>query len=158
SKWMHSAMGFDVIEEMNQKIAYAKKRLGCLLYYVDSNVRAYYNPSGDVGHSLIEGAAFKHLADANPDVLLIPEIPELEYWSCTAPYRELRPHAFGYHAETEPWVLDFYPHAFSIINPVDGNAEKYRAPLIASQRRGDILLFRCWFPDEQNKIFKSILD
>ena len=31
SKWQHSHMGFDVVEEMNQKIIYAKKHLGCLL-------------------------------------------------------------------------------------------------------------------------------
>jgi len=158
SKWQHLAMTFDVVEEMNQKIAYAKKHLGCLLFYVDSNVRAFFNPDGSVGFSLLEGAAFKHLADANPDVLIIPEIPRLEYWSCTAPYRELRPHAFGYHAATEPRVFDFYPRAFSIINPIDGNAEKYRDAVVAGQRHGDILLFRCWFPDEQNKIFKSIID
>ena len=158
SKWQHSHMGFDVVEEMNQKIAYAKKHLGCLLFYVDTNVRYFFKPDGSVDSSLLEGAAFKRLADANPDVLIIPEIPRLEYWSCTAPYRELRPHAFGNHAATESRVLDFYPHAFSIINPIDGPAQQRRAELVTGQRRGDILLFRCWFPDEQNRLFKSILD
>jgi len=158
SKWQHSHMGFDVVEEMNQKIAYAKKHLGCLLFYVDTNVRYFFTPDGGVNSSLLEGAAFKRLADANPDVLIIPEIPRLDYWSCTAPYRELRPHAFGNHAATDPRVLDFYPRAFSIINAVDGPAQQHRAEIVAGQRRGDILLFRCWFADEQNKLFKSILD
>jgi hypothetical protein len=158
SKWQHSHMGFDVVEEMNQKIAYAKKHLGCLLFYVDTNVRYFFKPDGTVDSSLLEGAAFKRLADANPDVLIIPEIPRLEYWSCTAPYRELRPHTFGNHAATDPRVLDFYPHAFSVINPIDGPTQQRRAEIVAGQHRGDILLFRCWFPDEQNKLFKAILE
>jgi hypothetical protein len=125
---------------------------------VDTNVRYFYKPDGSEGSRLLEDAAFKRLADAHPDVLLIPEIPQLDYWSCTAPYRELRPHSFGNHAATDPRVLDFYPRAFSVINPIDGPAQERRAEIVAGQRRGDTLLFRCWFPDEQNKVFKSILD
>jgi hypothetical protein len=158
SKWQHSHIGFDVVEEMNQKIIYAKKHLGCLLFYVDSNVRFFYNPDGSVVSHLLEGAAFKRLADAHPDILLIPEIPRLDYWSCTAPYQELRPHSFGHHAATDSRVLDFYPRAFSVINPVDGPAQERREEIVAGQRRGDTLLFRCWFGDEQNKLFKSILN
>ena len=158
SKWQHSHMGFDVVEEMNQKIIYAKKHLGCMLFYVDSNVRYFYKPDGNVDSHLLEGAAFKRLADAHPDVLIIPEIPRLDYWCCTAPYRELRPHTFGNHAATDSRVLEFYPQAFSVINPIDGPAQERRAEIVAGQRRGDMLLFRCWFPDEQNKVFKSILD
>lgn len=158
SKWQHSHMGFDVVEEMNQKIIYAKKRLGCLIFYVDTNVRYFYTPDGKVADKLLEGAAFKKLADAHPDVLIIPEIPRLDYWSCTAPYQELRPHFFGNHAATDPRVLEFYPRAFSLINPIDGPAQERRAELVAGQRRGDTLLFRCWFPDEQNKLFKAIIN
>jgi hypothetical protein len=158
SKYQHSHMGFDVVEEMNQKIIYAKKHLGCLLFYVDSNVRYFFKPDKSVDSRLLEAAAFKHLADLHPDILLIPELPQLGYWSCTAPYQELRPHTFGNHAATDPRVLDFYPHAFSLIKPIDGPAKERRADLVAGQRRGDMLLFRCWFADEQNKLFKSILD
>ena len=158
SKWQHSHMGFDVVEEMNQKIIYAKKNLGCLLFYVDSNVRYFNRPDGSVDAHLLEGPAFKRLADAHPDVLIIPEIPQLDYWSCTAPYQELRPNMLGNHAATNPRVLEFYPRAFSVINPMDGPAEKHRDEIIAGQRRGDSLLFRCWFADEQNKVFKSILN
>jgi hypothetical protein len=158
SKWQHSHTDFDVVEEMNQKIVYAKKRLGCLLFYVDTNVRYFTKPDGKVDSRLLEGTDFKRLADAHPDVLIIPEIPRLDYWSCTAPYQELRPHVFGNHAATDPRVLQFYPRAFSVINPIDGPAQERRAELVAGQRRGDTLLFRCWFPDEQNKVFKGILD
>jgi hypothetical protein len=158
TKFEHRHMGIDAVEEMNQKIAYAKKHLGCLIFYVDTNVRYFAKPDGSVESRLLEADAFKRLADANPDVLLIPEIPKLAYWSCTAPYRELRPHTFGNHAATDPRVLSFYPHAFSLINPIDGPAQQRRAELVAGQRRGDMLLFRCWFADGQNRLFKSILD
>jgi hypothetical protein len=157
SKWQHSHMGFDVVEEMNQKIIYAKKRLGCLLFYVDTNVRFFYKADGSVDSRLLEGAAFKHLADAHPDVLIIPEIPRLDYWSCTAPYQELRANLFGNHAATDPRVLDFYPRAFSVINPIDGPVQQRRGEIVAGQRRGDTLLFRCWFQDPQNTELKSIL-
>jgi hypothetical protein len=157
SKWQHEHLGFDVVEEMNQKIIYAKKRLGCLLFYVDTNVRYFRKPDGSLDSRLLEAAAFKKLADAHPDVLLVPEIPEPEYWSCTAPYRELRPGGFGNHAATDEDALKLYPRAFSVINPIDGPAQKRRAEIVAGQRRGDILLFRCWYDDEQNQVFKSIL-
>ncbi len=157
SKWQHSHMGFDVVEEMSQKIAYAKKRLGCLLFYVDSNVRYYFKSDGGVESRLLETGAFQRLAAAHPDVLIIPEIPRPGYWSCTAPYQELRPGMFGGHAATAPHVRDLFPRAFSVINPIDGPAQERRAEIVAGQRRGDLLLFRCWFPDEQNKLFKAIL-
>src|SRR5213076_3208905 len=104
---------------------------------------------GSEGSCLLESAAFKHLADLHPDILLIPELSRLAFWSCTAPYHELRPTGFGSHAATDDRVLACYPRAFSIINPIDGPAQQYRAELVAGQRRGDILLFRCWYPDEQ---------
>jgi hypothetical protein len=157
SKWQHDHMGFDVVEEMNQKIAYAKKRLGCLLFYVDSNVRYYFKPDGSVDSRLLETAAFKRLADAHPDVLIIPEIPRAAYWSCTAPYQELRPGLFGGHPATDARIREIYPKAFSVINPIDGPAAEHQAEIVAGQRRGDILLFRCWFSDDQNKLFKTIL-
>jgi len=157
SKWANSQMGFDVVEEMNQKIIYAKKRLGCLLYYVDSNVRYYFKPDGKAESHLLEADAFKKLAEAHPDVLIIPEIPRPAYWSCTAPYQELRPSFFGSHAATDSRVRDIYPKAFSVINPIDGPAAERKADLVEGQRRGDILLFHCWYMDNQNKLFKSIV-
>jgi hypothetical protein len=157
SKWANSHMGFDVVEEMIQKVTYAKKRLGCLLYYVDSNVRYYFKPEGGVDSRLLEADAFKRLTEAHPDVLVIPEIPKPAYWSCTAPYQELRPSFFGNHAATDSRVRDIYPKAFSVINPIDGPTAERQAEIVAGQRKGDILLFRCWYNDTQNKLFKTIL-
>jgi hypothetical protein len=157
TKWVHDHMGFDVVEEMIQKIAYAKKRLGCLLFYVDSNVRWYLKPDGSADSHLLEVAAFKRLAEAHPDVLIIPEIPQLAYWSCTAPYQDLRPGMFGGHAATASSVLDVYPRAFSLINPIDGPAQERRAEIVAGQRRGDLLLFCSWYSHHQNKLFKVLL-
>jgi hypothetical protein len=157
SKWQHQHLGIDPGEELSRKISYARKRLGCLLFYVDSNVRFYQKPDGSEGSRLLEAAVFQRLTALHPEVLIIPEIPSLGYWSCTAPYQELRPHMFGNHAATDARVREIYPRAFSVINPIDGPAAARRAELVAGQRRGDLLLFRCWFPDEQNRLFKSIL-
>jgi len=157
SKWQHDLMGFDVVEELSQKIAYARKRLGCRLFAVDANVRWFLKPDGTPEPRLLETAAFKRLADAHPEALLIPEIPLAGYWSCTAPYQELRPGLYGGRAATDARIRDIYPRAFSVISPIDGPAPERRAEIVAGQRLGDLLLFRCWFPDEQNKLFKEIL-
>jgi hypothetical protein len=158
SKWQHTYNGFDVVDEMSEKIAFAKKNLGCLLFYVDSNARYRTLPDGTVESRLLEPAVFKRLAEAHPDVLLIPQLPRLAYWSCAAPCLELRPGPAGNHAATDARVLDFYPRAFSVINPIDGPAEERRAEIVAGQRRGDTMLFRCGAEEEQNKVLKAILE
>jgi hypothetical protein len=133
----------DPVENLNSKIAEAQRRWGCTLFYVDSN--------GDPSLPLDAGQ-FKKVAEAHPDVLLIPEQQNLLYYAYTAPYDELRQGV----ASTPPPVLRAYPGAFSVLQVADGPADERRDELVAAVKRGDILLFRGWFADVYNEKVKGI--
>ena len=64
------------VQILRERIAYAKQRWGCTLFYVDSTATAYTWINPDV---------FKAVADAYPDVLLIPENESMRYFAYSAP-------------------------------------------------------------------------
>ncbi len=127
------------------KIAYAKKRWGATLFYVDSN--------GDPNVPF-PAAVFEQVLAANPDVLLIPEHQSARYYRATAPYDELR----GGVASTPGWAREIYPRAFTVINVSDGDTKGRRAELLQAVRKGDVLMFRAWWDDPFNKDVKSIYE
>jgi len=159
TKWTHDQMGFDFIAEMSQKIDYAQKRWGCTLFYVDSSVHYFFKRDGQVSDRLISAGEWKRLAKMHPDVLIIPEFPTTATWSVCAPYRELREHTFGGFAATPDYTLAIYPKAFSIIVPMEGPIKERHDALVAGVKRGDILLFRAFFRDEDwNRPIRQIYD
>src|SRR4029077_13185595 len=60
------------VQILRERIAYAKNRWGCTLFYVDSTATAYGALNPDV---------FKAVAEAYPDVLLIPENESMRYFA-----------------------------------------------------------------------------
>ena len=130
-------------DELIRKITYAKTRWGATLFYIYSNGDAVNPLSADV---------IAKVADAFPDVLLIPEHKNLAYYAKSAPYSELR----GSFAATPSLVAEVYPRAFSVINTADGPIDKSYSELIEAVRRGDILMFRGWFDDPANTKVKAI--
>ncbi len=134
----------DPVQVLNRKIAYARKRWGATLFYIDSN--------GDQAIPLAF-AVISQVADANPDVLLIPEHKTAGYYSKTAPYSELRKGA----AATPPLVRDLYPGAFSIINVSDGLTGQNRDQLKSAVDAGDVLMFRAWFDDPGNRAIRPLI-
>jgi hypothetical protein len=151
SSWRHGHMAFDPIEEMADKIVYAKKRWGCTLFYIDTNVTwAFSGEEDEKGQKKVDSweiraDMMRRLAKAHPDVLLIPEFQYLGYYSHLSGYRELK----GGHASTSARVLAAYPDAFSVINVADGDMRGRRNELLAAVKQGDILMFRAWsnFPE-----------
>jgi hypothetical protein len=139
---------------LNEKVAYAHKRWGCTIFYVDSNViyDPHYKPNDGAGYELMPATVFQKVAAANPDVLLIPEQKSARYYAHTAPYGELRLGVIG----TPEAVRQVYPDSFSVVYVPDGPADQRRADLIAAVKRGDILLFRGWWPDPYNAQIKAI--
>ena len=127
------------------KIAYAKKRWGATLFYIDSN--------GDKNDPL-DAKAIARVVAAHPDVLLIPEMESMEYYRVTAPYNQLNQ---GFIATPEN-VRAAYPKAFGVICVNDGDLDGKHDVLVNSVRRGDILLFRGWFDSAENAKVKSIYD
>jgi len=158
SAWRHVHMGFDPVEEMSEKIAYVKKRWGCSLFYVDTNVTwAYSDKQQEAADAepeswIMRAKLMRRLAERHPDVLIVPELQYTGYYSHVSGYKELRQ---GY--ASTPWrVLLTYPQAFSVINVGDGPIADRRADLVSAVRRGDILMFRGWFNSPENAAVQSI--
>jgi len=127
------------------KIAYAKKRWGVSLIYLDSNVNAKDpNP--------LDAAIIEKVARQFPDCLIIPEHSNLRYYAFSAPFGELR-HGATSTPETARAV---YPKAFSAIYTADGPLDLYQDGLKAAVKQGDSLMYRTWFSDPQNVKVKSM--
>ncbi len=148
----------DDFYNLNDKIAYAKKRWGCTLFYVDSNVHFEPGSSPNDGdaYTLLPAKLFQDTAAANPDVLLIPEQQTTRYYAYAPPYDELRQGV----AATPEVVRRVYPGAFTVISVATdtsgGPLDTRRAELIDSVRRGDILLFRAWYETPEMKPVQEI--
>ena len=128
---------------LRDRIAYAKQRWGCTLFYVDSTatVRGSVNPD-----------VFKKLADAYPDILLIPENESMRYFAYSAPLNSYQHHKI---TSTPVGARLVYPHAFSVLMAADADKPKDHDALVTAVRRGDILLFNGWYRgDEDDKIKK----
>jgi hypothetical protein len=135
----------DPTDLLIDKISYAKKRWGVSMIYIDSNTNATDpNP--------LEVAIIRKVAAAFPDCLLIPEHSNLRYFAYSAPSVELR-HGI---VSTPDTVRDAYPKAFSIIYTADGPLDLDHDALKAAVKRGDVLMYRTWYPDPQNEKVKAI--
>jgi hypothetical protein len=94
---------------LKEKLAYAKKRWGCTLFYVDSTVVV-------TGESL-DPDVFKAVADAYPDVLLIPENESMRYFAYSAPLNSYAHHKI---TSTPAGARIVYPKAFSVLPASEG--------------------------------------
>jgi len=128
-----------VVQILADKIAYAKQRWGCTLFYVDSTatINGALNPD-----------IFKALADAYPDVLLIPENESMRYFAYSAPFNSYMHHQI---TSTPAGARLVYPKAFSVLMAPDGARPEDHDALVAAVRRGDILLFNGWYETKQIK-------
>jgi hypothetical protein len=129
-----------VVQILRDKIAYAKRRWDCTLFYVDSTATI----SGALNPDI-----FKALSDAYPDVLLIPENESMRYFAYSAPLNSYQHHTI---TSTPVGARMVYPKAFSVLMAADGDRPEDHDALVGAVRRGDILLFNGWY--ETNKIKK----
>jgi hypothetical protein len=118
---------------LKEKIAYAKQRWGCTLFYVDSTATVGCPLSPDV---------FKAVAEAYPDVLLIPENESMRYFAYAAPFNSYVHHKV---TSTPAGARMVYPKAFSVLMAPDGDRPEEHNALLNAVRSGDILLFNCWY-------------
>jgi len=128
---------------MIQKIQYAKQRWGATVFYVDSN-GAPDDP--------MDPAFFQAVVNAVPGVLIIPEHANMEYYSITAPYGQLKMGVSGAPAN----VLLAYPQAFSVFTISDADVTDNMTTLENSVGRGDVLFFRGWFDANENPEVQQI--
>jgi hypothetical protein len=128
---------------LSERLAYAKQRWHCTLFYVDStaNVNGALNPD-----------VFKAVADAYPDVLLIPENESMRYFAYSAPFNSYLHHRV---TSTPAGTRMVYPNAFSVLMAPEGDRPEDHDVLLDAVRHGDILLFNGWYAgDEAGKIKK----
>jgi hypothetical protein len=120
------------VQILRERIAYAKQRWGCTLFYVDSTatISGAFNPD-----------VFKAVADAYPDVLLIPENESMRYFAYSAPLNSYMHHKI---TSTPVGARLVYPKAFSVLMGPGNRPEDHDA-LVSAVRRGDILLFNGWY-------------
>jgi len=139
----HAAEDEHAAQILRERIAYAKQRWGCTLFYVDSTATAYGAINPDV---------FKAVADAYPDVLLIPENESMRYFAYSAPLNSYMHHKI---TSTPAGARMVYPKAFSVLMAPEGDRSEDHDALVAAVRRGDILLFNGWYAgNEADKIKK----
>jgi len=155
-KWIH-ARAPNPTQEMSDKIAYAKKRWGCRLFYMDSNIRWQDDTvkiPGAAGYSAMP-EPLAGLLQEHPDVLIMPEWEDVLSYAHSAPYSALQ-----HDGMTGPpaRVMRAYPSAF-LANVPFGNPSGDRLQQIAeSVKRGDILFFDGWWANPENHTVKSIYD
>jgi hypothetical protein len=124
-------------EVLKDKLAYAKKRWGCTLFYIDSTVAVTANS--------LDPDVFKAVADAYPDVLLIPENESMRYFAYSAPLNSYAHHKI---TSTPVGARIVYPKAFSVLLVSDGDRPDDHDALVAAVRNGDILVFNGWYNHE----------
>lgn len=137
--WINHVPVKDPAATLIRKIAYARNRWGCTIFYIDTNVDSVGNP--------MPYTIFKTVRDKFPDVLLIPEHERSLYFGYTAPYEELRSGALLINDE----IKTLYPEAFMTLyvpDGIKGSEEENVKRLAASIKQGNILIFRAWFNDE----------
>jgi hypothetical protein len=136
-------------EVLLERIGYAKQRWGCTLFYVDSTATAVFG-----GRSYYPDV-FKAVAHAYPDVLLIPENESMRYFAYSAPLNSYMHHKI---TSTPAGARLVYPKAFSVLMAPDGDRPEDHDALVGAVRRGDILLFNCWYMSEGAMKIKKIYE
>ena len=131
---------------LRERIAYAKQRWGCTLFYVDSTATVSGSLNPDV---------FKAVADAYPDVLLIPENESMRYFAYSAPLNSYVHHRV---TSTPAGARMVYPKAFSVLMAPDGDRPEDHHTLVSAVRRGDILLFNGWYNSDGAKKIKRLYE
>jgi hypothetical protein len=126
----------NAVQILRERIAYAKQRWGCTLFYIDSTATISGSLNSDV---------FKAIANAYPDILLIPENESMRYFAYSAPLNSYVHHKIS---STPVGARLVYPKAFSVLMAPEGDRPEDHDALVSAIRRGDILLFNGWYMNE----------
>jgi len=136
-------------EVLLERIGYAKQRWGCTLFYVDSTTTA------TIGGRSYYPDVFKAVAQAYPDVLLIPENESMRYFAYSAPLNSYMHHKI---TSTPAGARLVYPKAFSVLMAPDGDRPEDHHALVSAVRRGDILLFNGWYKGDGAEKIKRLYE
>lgn len=137
----------DPVQLMLDKIAYAKERWGCTLFYLDSNVFEKSTVPWVMPSSMIRA-----LHEAHPDVLIIPEWPRPTMY----------PYSAGYSTSnlgtsvTDPLTRAIWPQAFNTMalaaHFADGNYDRVRDGMA----QGDVGFIYGWMNPADNQLVATM--
>ncbi len=140
---------------LDRKITYAKKRWGCTLFYVDSNVNTDYVKDPATGawkntrFAVMPYTIFKELSRRHPDCLILPEHETLLYWSCSVPITS---------GPTPALVRALWPDAFSVnlMQTFNRNRAQDLRSVEQCVRQGDPLIIHVGWQNPDNPLILDI--
>jgi len=140
--------GATPVQNLADKITYAKKRWGCTNFYMDTN----YTPrmvngemqrkaNGSPDFRMLSSAEMAELRAAHPDVLIWPEFQEPDYFASCTGYGEY--HQVGQFTEA---AREKYPKAFRVWMPrliPDDIYAAWEDFISNGVMKGEVFLFEC---------------
>ena len=164
--WKHQQVA-DHVADMADKIAYVKKRWGCTIFYMDTNVKWPLRGPEDPTRGMWQGEArllscadIRELCRRHPGVFIFPEFGHAGYRSACGVYAELLG-ANQADDENAPRTNDeirlIYPQACTVVAS-KGDYLSYWKGLRKGVMGGDIHLFRGWFGDTDNTYIKQLYE
>jgi hypothetical protein len=144
----------DVVKEISGRIAYAKRRWGCTLFYMDSNGYESWENGKKKGVT-IPAAMLQQLREQHPEVLILPEHPTPGGLEWAGQYAELRLGSKG----TSAAERQKYPGAMSVLavgGPTEESVFANWDAVADSVARGDALFFDGWYPSVGNRMVKEL--
>jgi len=134
----------DPVENICDKIAYARRRWGCTLFYLDTP-GLYLRRGDQARYYQLPPRVMRAIHRRHPDVLIMPEFGPTAYYAVGSKY-----HEFGGHYQTPAAVKAVYPKAFSLFALKDDPLYPHWDQVVEGVQGGDLLLFRGWFGDHRN--------
>ncbi len=134
----------DPVHDVQAKIAYAQKRWGATIFPL----------LGDGGNALTMTTICRRITAASPGVLLIPTGADADTWRWGAPWTNPAQSSTGITADTARQTL---PGAFTVIAPLEGPyLTQHRDALVKSVAAGDVMTFRAWSGNPEQRAVKAI--
>jgi len=156
-KWTHIEVK-DPVKLMDEKISYAKKRWGCTIFYLDSNVFSndWLTPEQKKEMKVEWVMPTSMLADLmkkHPDILIIPEWSRWQDYRYAAPYASVN---LG-QTTTSPILRAIYPDAFRVMSISTRALEQNWQTYLQGAMAGDVFLFNAWYRAGEYKLMTLLL-
>lgn len=152
--WLHREVP-DPVALMSEKIEYAKKRWGTTIFYLDSNVfnQDWVKFEKDANIPWVMPVEMIRMLNLrHPDVLVIPEWADWQYYRYSAPYGSPN---LG-ESVTYPHIQETVPGAFRVVALGTRLVEEQFDRHVTGVAGGDILMFQSWFTNADQAWMKLV--
>ncbi len=143
----------DPLAVMDEKIRVAKKRWGCTIFYLDSNVFGDGLLSAEQKKEMkgvpwtMPVAMIEKLQKSHPECLIIPEWSGSSYYAVSAPYSSPNLGQLG----TDPVTRQIWPKAFRAVAVSNSLIERHWEDYLAAVQGGDVMLYPAWYDAAENE-------